>query len=321
MIKNWKILFFLFLFLLPSLPIYGKQDEILLHFVQVSDTHIQRNTASDTHRLLKSSEKLLNTAIEQINHIDDLDFVLATGDLVDQPFEGLITKFQDITMTLRYPLYVTLGNHDVGVNPEINKITYIKKFSEQENFTSFKNQMSYYSFSPNDQFTIICLDGTTEREVTSNGRIDNEQLTWLKEELEKNRKKFVIIALHFPLVEPYKSESHHFIEPDGAKLLDLINSYKNVIGVVSGHYHAARLFKINNKIHNSCPAIIQYPCAFREITISKDKESEYLYVDFKWHVVNEPELVKYSKNASDIWALSQGAEEDRKQTIKLKIFN
>ena len=223
-------------------------------------------------------------------------------------------------MSLNYPLYVTLGNHDVGVNSEVNRKAYIKKYYELKNPTSFTNKMSYYSFSPNEQFTIICLDGTTEKELTSNGQIDDEQLNWLKKELEKNKEKFVIIALHFPLIEPFKSKSHHFIEPDRTKLLDLINSYKNVIGVFTGHYHAARLVKIKNKIHNACPAVVQYPCAFREITISKDEKSKHLYVDFKWHVVNEPELVQHSKKASDNWALLQGAEEDRKRTIKLKIY-
>ena len=299
----------------------SKKEEVLLHFVHVSDTHLQRSIARDSHRLHKSSELLLEKTVSQINNLKGIDFVLHTGDIVDQPTGELVDKFIEVTMSLKYPMHVLFGNHDVGVNAEVSKKEFIKKFNSLKGATSFTNGMTYYSFSPNKDFTFICLDGATDKEVTSNGQIDNEQLKWLEKELEKNKDKFVIIALHYPLVEPFKSESHKFIEPDGTKLLNLINKYKNIIGVFTGHYHAARLFKVKNKIHNSCPAIIQYPVAFREVIIKKDAERENLLVDFKWHPIDAPELIEISKQHSGkSWKLTEGTEEDREQTIKLKIY-
>lgn len=315
-----KVFFVLFLvFLSGSFFAYFKaqEEKPLLHFVQISDTHLQSMVAPDTERLLGSSEELLTSLVNQINEIKDLDFVLSTGDNVDQTKEDLVGKYIEITMSLKYPLHVLFGNHDVGVHVALNKKEYIKKFTGS---TSFTNEMSYYSFSPNEKFTFICLDGTTEKVITANGQIEEkEQLEWLKEELEKNKDRFVIIAQHFPLIEPFKSKSHYFLEPDRSRLLELINSYKNVIGVFSGHYHAARLFKIKNKIHNSNPAIVQYPCAFREITITEEKP-KYLLVNFKWHEVHKPELREKSKAHSKSWTVSQGADEDREQTIKVKVY-
>ena len=80
------------------------------------------------------------------------------------------------------------------------------------------------------------------------------------------------------------------------------------------------MFKIKNKIHCSCPATVQYPCAFREITITGGEKGKSINVDFKWHSVNEPELREKSKSASQSWALADGAKEDREQLIKLKVY-
>lgn len=297
----------------------AQEEKPHLHFVQISDTHLNFSTAKDYERLLGSSEKLLRDAVNEINEIKDLDFVLATGDLVDIPEEKLVDKYIEITMSLKYPFYVLLGNHDVSVNGGLGKKGFIKKFTELEDATSFTDNMTYYSFSPNEKFTVICLDGTIDKVVTAHGQIDDKQLEWLKDELDANKDKYVIITLHFPLIEPYKSKTHFFLEPDRTKLLDLLNSYKNVIGVFTGHYHAARLFKIKNKIHNSCPAVVQWPNAFREVIIIQD-DPKYLNVSFKWHPVNGAELREVSKTNSKVWSATQGNEEDREQVIKLKVY-
>ena len=297
----------------------ASETKPLLHFVQITDTHLQKSIAKDAERLLGSSEKLLTAAVNEINEIKDLDFVLSTGDQVDVPDEKLIDKYIEITMASKYPWHVLFGNHDVSVNGGLGKKGYIKKFTAIENPISFTGNMNYYSFSPNEKFTIICLDGTTDKVITALGQIDDEQLQWLKGELEANKDKYVIIALHFPVIEPFKSKDHYIIEPDRTKLQEIVESYKNVIGIFNGHYHAAKLIKIKNKIHNSCPAVIQWPNAFREITITQD-DPKYLSVNFKWHPVNGQELRDKSKNSSKSWSLTQGAEEDREQTIKIKLY-
>lgn len=299
----------------------ANESKALLHFVQISDIHLQRDYAKDGERLLGSSEKLLKDSVSQLNDIKDLDFVLATGDLVDIPDEKLVDKFITITMSLKSPLYVLLGNHDVSVNGGLGKKGFIKKFTEVEGQMSFSESMNYYSFIPNEKFKVICLDGTTDKVITSHGQLDDKQLEWLKGELEESLKtnQFVIIALHFPAVEPFKSQSHNILEPDNTKFLDIVKSYKNVIGVFTGHYHASRIQKIANKIHASCPAVVQYPNAFREIIITQDSP-KYLNVEFKWHDVDGIELRNLSKNNSKSPKLTEGNEEDKRQVVKFKIY-
>ncbi len=297
----------------------ANEPKPLLHFVQITDTHLQKSIAKDGERLLGSSEKLLTDAINQINEIKNLDFVLSTGDQVDQPEKKIVDKYTDIIETSKYPWYVLLGNHDVSVNGGLGKRGYIRKFRKMKTPISFTENMAYYSFSPNDKFTIICLDGTTEKVVTPQGQVDDEQLNWLEDELKASEDKYVIIALHFPVIEPFKSKDHFILEPGRTRLQEIVESHKNVIAVFSGHYHAAKLIKIKNKIHNSGPAVVQWPNAFREVIITQ-QDPQYLLVNFKWHPVNGKELRDVSKNNSKSWKLTQGAEEDREQTVKWKIY-
>ncbi len=318
-IKIFKLL--LTLVVLNSfIPTYAIENKTLLHFVQVSDLHLQKNYAKDGERLLGSSEKLLNDTVNQVNEIKDLDFVLASGDLVDVPDEKLVDKFITITMSLKDPFYVLLGNHDVSVKGGLGKKGFIEKFTAVEGQMSFTDGMNYYSFIPKENFKIICLDGTTDKVITSHGQIDDDQLSWLKGELEDSKKnnQFVIISLHFPAVEPFKSSSHNILEPDKTKFLELVNGYKNVIGVFTGHYHAARLQVVKNKIHNSNPAVIQYPNAFREVLITQNNP-KYLNVEFKWHDVDGIELRTISKNGSRNPQNSEGTSKDKNQVIKYKL--
>ena len=293
------------------------KGNILLHFVQLSDTHLQKPSVKASHgKLLHDSEVLLSTAVKQINKIKNLDFVLVTGDLVDVPDEKLVDKYIEITMSLKYPTYSLLGNHDVS-GTGIDKSAFIKKFYQLANPTSFANHMSYYSFSPKDKFVVICLDGAIDRIDTAHGQIDNKQLKWLKDELEANKDKYVIVAYHFPLYPPYVSKERTVLERDRNKLIKLINNYKNVIGVFTGHYHAAGIFFVKDKVHEAAPALVQYPNAFREIIISQE-EPEHIKVNFIWHEVDNPVLVQKSKHTTHTWRIFQGSLKDRENIFEFK---
>ncbi len=318
-----KKIFFLIIILFCSFsyslfsPITATDTNTLLHFVQLADVHIDYPSVNPFHgKLLDDSGRMFHIAIDEINKIPGLDFVLVTGDLVEKPDEKLIKKFIDISKSLRYPYYVLLGNHDINFSHLIKKEEFIKKFYTLDNATSFTNQMSYYSFSPNEKFKIICLDGVIEKLDSANGDIGNTQLEWLTNELETNKDKYVIIALHFPIIPPYEGSEKEILEPSRTKLLDLVNGYKNVVGVFSGHYHAAGLYNVKNKIHNSCPALVQYPNAFREIIVSQN-DPQHITFNFKWHQIDAPKLVHESKITTAPYRLFQGRKIDRENSFDL----
>ena len=315
-----KIILGIFSFMLASIPPAFANEEKVLHFVHISDTHVSFEHEKNKAKLKKGSVKVLKTAVKQINSLKDIDFVIATGDLINKPKEELLNNFFQITDALNPPLYVTLGNHDIGVNVPLTKEKLIKRFYERENATSFTNQMSYYSFHPNNKVIVICLDTTSSSFRSRLGRIDHEQLFWFKNQLERNRDKLVIIAMHVSPVDPF-NKNRFFFDPSKKDFLDMIKSYKNIIGILTGDYHIARIFKKHKKWFVITPATVRYPGAFREIIITESK-SKFLHgflnkkainIEFKWHVINEPKLLKSTSK----WKTSRGRRKDRRRKIKL----
>ena len=53
-----------------------------LDFIHITDTHITQK-ADTSYKALSSSRDLLIDAVNQINNIKGLDFVMFTGDMVD----------------------------------------------------------------------------------------------------------------------------------------------------------------------------------------------------------------------------------------------
>lgn len=71
---------------------------------------------SDTQRWYDETE----AAVDFINQMDDLDFVLHTGDISDFGLKMEFIKQRDILNKLKYPYVTILGNHDcLGTGPEV----------------------------------------------------------------------------------------------------------------------------------------------------------------------------------------------------------
>ncbi len=119
---------------------------------------------------------------------------------------------------------------------------YLKMLNEVNKNYKFKK--AYYSFEPKKSYKVIVLDDIITNEITSNGFIDEVQLKWLKNELDKSKNDTVLIFLHVPLIEPFASPNHKL--RNASQVISLIESYKNPIGVFQGHYHATKVTQHDN---------------------------------------------------------------------------
>ena len=77
------------------------------------------------------------------------------------------------------------------------------------------------------------MDGSKQYFRSSNGYYSKEELFWLNKILEKNKDKDVIILQHFPLLEA-KSKWLETAKIEDYK--EILDKYKNVKVIVSGHY-------------------------------------------------------------------------------------
>ena len=266
-------------------------DNSYLRFAQVSDVHFDSKAKKSKNfnrngRLLAYSGELLKDAIDQINNTENIDFVIFTGDQINSPRESELRKFLEIINTLKCPWYLIAGNHDIAVgNPDTGtslkasrpaKLPFsfslplrnkLKYFQVADSYNkNFKAGKDYYSFSPKKGFLVIVMDGVINSYITANGYFDKKQLNWLEEQLNSNKNSKVIIAQHFPLVEPQKSITHRVLNAD--KYLETLKKYDNIIAILSGHYHKSKITKVGNVTHISAPALVQYPNAFRILTIT-----------------------------------------------------
>lgn len=283
-----------------------------LRFAQVSDVHFMANGSNTTFKMIGESPRLLDDAVNQINEYNHMDFVMFTGDQIDKSFEKELRAFLPHIQNLKYPWYLTFGNHDRCIGGYLTTSVYWDLVREVN--PEFKVKKSYYSFEPKKNYKVIVLDNIILDEITSNGYIDDEQLKWLKKELDASKNDVVLIFMHVPVVEPFASPNHRM--RNGIVLKQLLESYKNPIAVFQGHYHAAKITQHDNVLYVASPALVSYPNAFRVININNYKDK--VVFDFEWKETRETTIQKMAKILVFSGSIYAGEEKDRFGIYEIK---
>lgn len=253
----------------PSRNLFSIKQDKTLNFVQMTDVHLDLRGKNSGKRDLSSSVALLQDAVNQVNKMKDIDFVVFSGDEINIPSAKNLETFSKIASGLKCPWYVALGNHDVGVNSSFDKNEFYRVLQRYNKYQH--NILPYYSFMPKQGYLVLVMDGVIDSKITAHGYFPKEELNWMEKELKANQNLKVIIVQHYPLVEPISSRTHYVLNKQ--EYLDILDKYSNVVAVITGHYHAGKVSQVNNVVHISTPALVQYPNAFRLISL-KDKDSE-----------------------------------------------
>ncbi|MDR1167878.1 MAG: metallophosphoesterase [Heliobacteriaceae bacterium] len=274
MIKNLTITLLAAFCIFAGLQVYSAPG---LKFAQLSDTHYYTGENNTAYKLIGESPKLLDDAVEQINEIPDISFVMVTGDLIDKAYEKELLAFLPHMEKLNCAWYFAFGNHDTSVNGELTKELFIKDVQSVN--PDFKFTNSYYAFSPKKHFKVIVLDSIIRDRITSNGQIDGEQLNWLDEQIKSSPGDVILIFMHNPVIEPFPSASHRLLnagEVDG-----ILHKYKNPTAVFTGHYHAGRIIQNGNVLYVNTPSTVTYPNAFRVIKVTNYRTKAVFDIQFK----------------------------------------
>lgn len=212
-------------------------------FIHFTDTHIQRElrAAEGTRRCFD--------AIARERH----DFALCGGDTVMDAFDqshqraaSLFDLYGATVGDLPKPVHTVPGNHDVfgigtksGVTP--TDPMYGKKFYED------RLGARYGSFD-HKGWHFIRLDSVfITPQHTYEGRVDDEQLAWLKGDLEKTGPRTpLVVVTHIPIATafglfpfPDQPELRPILTVANARqVLALFEGY-NLKAVLQGHTHIA----------------------------------------------------------------------------------
>jgi Icc protein len=244
-------------------------------------------------------------AIDTINKLNP-DFVLTGGDLVMDALgqtygkaDSLYNLYLKEIEAFNMPVYNTMGNHEIFAwhrddqeftgHEEFGKRMFEKKIGER-----------YYSFD-HKGWHFIVLDGMSRRESGEYfGRIDDEQIEWLKNDLENTDKETPIaISIHIPFITSQAQlmegslaqNSDWLVVTNSREVLLLFLDY-NLKLVLQGHLHFLEDIYINNQVHFITGGAVSgrwwanKPESTPEegflLVKAKGGEIEWDYIDFGW---------------------------------------
>ena len=167
-----------------------------LKFVQISDVHFTTIREDNSYKLLARSKELLEDAVKQTNEMKNVDFVMFTGDLIDQPTVESFEEVMPYVNSLNVPWYFALGNHDTTDTGKMTKSKIVSLLLA--NNPSRKTHSLYYTFVPKKGFRVIVLDSVIDEKSVSTGYIPKEQLAFLDNTLKQSKRDVVLIFMHHP---------------------------------------------------------------------------------------------------------------------------
>lgn len=147
-------------------------------FAFISDTHIGSPNGS--------AEEDLRRTVRDINAMNDIDFVVLTGDITELGTNLELQLAKRILDSLDVPWYIIPGNHDTGWS-ESGGVMFACVFGYDK-----------FSFEHNGIRFLGCPSGPYVR--MSDGHVPRDAVNWLDVELKKVKKDHPVIFLnHYPM--------------------------------------------------------------------------------------------------------------------------
>jgi outer membrane protein assembly factor BamB/predicted phosphodiesterase len=202
-----KLSVIIVLWLLPIFVFANKP----FRFALVTDLHVTHagNAAED-----------LQNAVNQINASDDIEFVLVTGDLTEEGDRESLLKAKTILDQLKVRYYAIPGNHETKWSE--SGVTAFGDIYGDERFEFEYNGFLFLGFNTGPLMRM------------ADGHVAPQDITWLKQELEKaGKEQPVILVTHYPLLT---GDVDNWYD-----LTDAVRSY-NIRTFVGGHYHTNNFF-------------------------------------------------------------------------------
>jgi len=213
----------------------------LFSYAVIADTHLNEdedncNSPFDVNR---RANRRLRYVVEDLNK-RDLALVFHLGDVVhpvpsmDPLYAESAARFHEQMSSLKHPLHVIPGNHDVGDK----LIPWGPAGAVNDDFLDAWSEHfgdHYFQITHNE----VAFIGINAQLVGSGLSMEQEQKNWLEETLQKLSGKRIYIFTHYPpfLAEVDEPEHYDNLSESGRKwLLTLIEKHK-VEALFAGHVH------------------------------------------------------------------------------------
>ncbi len=194
-------------------------------------------------KLTEQSIPVVKKLIDEINNSIKPDVVVNLGDLIedfndhDKDIINL-NYIWDILKGIKAPFYSAIGNHDLR---SMNSRKEVEQIMGYDNATFSVNIKGYHLIFLG--LTVDAQIGTAEGGIQKTRIVSNEDLEWLKHDLEQNQLP-IIIFTHFGIAEDEMKGNWWFEKCPNSALLqnrkeikEIIKNQKNLLAVFSGHQH------------------------------------------------------------------------------------
>ena len=203
----------------------------------------------EKRKLVEYADELLDKLIKNTNSNNELDFVINLGDLI----QATSNKNKDVNnlkyildklKNIKVPVYNILGNH------ELKSVD-----SNKELLNIFGYDRSSYSYDyDNYHFLIVGTDIYKDDQEFKTQYVSEKDLSWIREDLEKNKKKKIIVFCHFGIIDDqeimsnywaYTAQGENLMLRNRKELLEILSKY-NIIGMFCGHQHWTKIIPCHN---------------------------------------------------------------------------
>ncbi|MCS7232877.1 MAG: metallophosphoesterase [Synergistetes bacterium] len=278
--SRFLIFAFVLLLIVPSIALAFKE----VKFAVISDPHLSLPVANTENKVKMedSSVELFREAINKINSISGLDFVILTGDLTKDVEPWNIDLLREMLEEVNVPVFAVLGNHEVSPLPVKGKDPSLASLIGDSKYTiiwalqgyGFNGPRSYWSAEPIPGLYLIGLD--TTKIGSWGGKLSKAQLEWLDKELYKNKDKLTIVIGHHLLVpfrkEELKPEWKNFYLDNAEEVIKLFERYPQVSFYLCGHRHVSTVPVEKNGIWYIVNAsTLTYPMSITIYTLTPEE--------------------------------------------------
>lgn len=230
---------------------------------------------------------IIDEFLNQCAENDDVDFVLVSGDIVDngrsiaQEHIDMVAKFAAFEKKTGKQIYVTVGNHDAGNNsettPEEFKEIY-HDFGYDQALTISDDDCSYTA-NLGDKYRLISLDSCNHDKSTEDG-MTAAKMTWVKEQADKAKDdgRYPILMMHHNLLDHMPMQrlfSQNFIVKFHLTTADLFANW-GIKLVFTGHEHCSDATVYTSSLGNTIydfatTSLTMYPLQYRTFTVTEDE--------------------------------------------------
>ena len=306
----------------------GRKTNIKL--AHITDTHVTFTGKNGT-ALKEESFNIFRDIIDQINEMGDIDFILFGGDNINNTDPGTkgFDEFMNIMLGVSVPYFAQFGNRESSPIPPgvaLSKEQYAEKMKGHGLDTGCYS----WSVSPVPGLRILGLD--TSIIDHDNGEIPQTEIKWIKEEVAKYSNDMIITLSHHLLLPTWGNRDipkwkKKYLLKNYQEVNAILEGAPQIKACLTGHHHISRIQTVNGLHFIASPATVQYPHAFRTITIN-DNEAR-----LEFHQVRDQRIIELGKHnlltsknaeeyaggkADDILAYCHGSELDNNVTLELR---